>query len=192
MDLRRVRRWEWLTGAAGVVLLVSLFLPWYGLDPFGNASAVIHGSSTASAWQAFSVVDVVLAIAALGAIALPIVTAMQRTAAVPQAFTALLMPFAIAAAVVAVVRLLNAPDITGLGIGVEGAYYGPIGSAASAGIDVTREVGAWIGTVAAIAVVLLDYRSMADSRTPHAMRSRLEVATIPAPTADGERRDLAT
>jgi hypothetical protein len=192
MDLRRVRRWEWLTGAAGVVLLVSLFLPWYGLDPYGHATVVIHGSSTASAWQAFSVVDVVLAVVALGAIALPVVAAMQRTAAVPQAFTALLMPFAIAAAVVAVVRLLNAPDITGLGIGAEGAYYGPIGEPVDGGIDVTREIGAWLGAAAAIAILLFDYRSMADSRTPHAMRSRLDVATIPAPTADGERRDLAT
>jgi hypothetical protein len=190
MDLRRVRRWEWLTGAAGIVLLVSLFLPWYGLDAFGNATAAVTGSSTATAWQAFSVIDIVLAVVALGAIALPVVAAMQRTAAVPQAFTALLMPFAIAAAVTAVVRLLDAPDVTGLGIGVEGAYYGPTN--VHSGIDVTREIGAWLGTFAALAVVLLDYRSMADSRTPHAMRSRLEVATIPAPTADGERRDLAT
>jgi cation transport ATPase len=154
MDLRRVRRWEWLTGLAGLVLLVSLFLHWY---------------DGASAWQAFTVIDVVLAIAALGAMALPVVTAAQRTAAVPQGTTALLMPVALVAALLALIRLVNPP-----GSGAE------------------REIGVWLGTVAAFAVFYLNSRSMGDARTPHAMRSRLDVATLPAPTPDGERRDLAT
>ena len=36
MDLRRLRAGEWLAAAAGVALVVSLFLPWYeigGVDP---------------------------------------------------------------------------------------------------------------------------------------------------------------
>ena len=193
MDLRRVRRWEWLTGLAGVVLLVSLFLPWYGLAGRGNGTFAFPGGSTATGWQAFSVVDIVLAVVALGAIALPAVAAMQRTAAVPQGFTALLMPFAIAAAIVAVVRLLNAPGFADLGIDYRGAYLThSVGVASLDGFDVTREIGAWLGAAAAIAIFLLDARSMGDPRTPHAMRSRLDVATIPAPGADGERGDLAT
>jgi hypothetical protein len=157
MDLRRVRVWEWLTGLAGVVLLVSLFLPWYG------AAGV-----SATGWESLTVVDVVLAITALGAMALPVLTAVQRTTAVPQAMTALLMPVALAAALLAVIHLLDLPD---------GAS--------------SREAGVWIATVAAIAVFVFNSRSMGDKRFPHAMRSRLEVATIPAPTADGERRDVS-
>src|SRR5919112_3957000 len=175
MDLRRVRRWEWLTGLAGLVLLVSLFLPWYGLEFHDVGGLSFSTSETANAWESFAVVDVVMAIAALGAIALPIVTSMQRTAAVPQATTALLMPFAIAAAIVALVRLLNVPDETSVyaNLPLENARV-PIGAA----IDVTREVGAWLGALAAVAVFFLDARSMGDPRTPHAMRSRLDVVTI--------------
>src|SRR4051794_16058300 len=117
MDLRRVRVWEWLTGLAGLVLLVSLFLPWYGT-----------GGETASGWESFAVVDIVLAIAALGAIALPLLAAAQRTAAVPQAMTALLMPFALVAALLALIRVLNLP-----------------GDASD------REVGVWVGAIAAVA-----------------------------------------
>ena len=50
MDLRRLRPGEWVLTAAAIVLVVSLFLSWYAL-PTGRR---------ATAWEAFSVVDVVL------------------------------------------------------------------------------------------------------------------------------------
>lgn len=156
MDLRRVRTWEWLTGLAGLVLLVSLFLPWYGA-----------GEASATAWESLAVIDVVLALAALMGIALVAITAVQRTTAVPQAWTALIMLLAVPAAVLVVIRLLDVPA-DGLG----------------------REAGVWLGTVAALALFACDYRSMADNRFPRAMRPRLDIATIPAPTADGRRRDV--
>ena len=157
MDLRRVRTWEWLTGLAGVVLLVSLFLPWYGA-----------GDATATGWESFAITDFLLALLALMAIALPVITAFQRTAAVPQAWTALIMLVVVPAIVAVAFRLINLP-----GEGLE------------------RELGAWLGALATLAVFACNYRSMADSSFPRAMRPRLDVATIPAPTADGERRDVA-
>ena len=153
MDLRRVRVWEWLTGLAGVALAVSLFLPWY---------------SGATAWESLVVADVILALLAVMAIALPIVAAAQRTTAVPQAWTALIMLVAVPALLVALFRLLNLP-----GDGLE------------------RDAGVWLGMAAAIGVFAFDYRSMADGSFPRAMRPRLDIATVPAPTADGERRDVA-
>ena len=159
MDLRRVRVWEWLTGLAGIALLITLFLPWYETPAGENATA----------WEAFTVTDVVLTIVALAALTLPALAATQRTAAVPQAWTALLIPIWIVAAVFAVVRILNLPgDLDG------------------------RALGLWLGAVALLAIFLLNYRSMSDKRFPKAMRPRLDVATIPAPTADGKRRDVAS
>lgn len=157
MDPRRVRTWEWLTGLAGVVLLVSLFLPWYGA-----------GEATATGWEAFTVTDILLTLTALMAIALPVGTGIQRTAAVPQAWTALIMLVVVPAIIVVAFRLINLP-----GEGLE------------------RELGAWLGAIATLAVFACNYRSMADSSFPRAMRPRLDVATIPTPTADGERRDVA-
>lgn len=157
MDLRRVRVWEWLTGAAGVVLLVSLFLPWYSL-----------GGRHVTGWQAFTVIDVILALFALAAIALPIVTAVQRTAAVPQAMASSIVWLLLAAAVLAVIRLLDAPAS-----------------------NMSRDAGVWIAAISAIAALLFDMKSMRDMRFPTSMRPRLDIETIPTPAPDGARRDVS-
>jgi uncharacterized membrane protein len=73
MDLRRLRPGEWVLTAAAIVLVVSLFLSWYAL-PSGRR---------ATAWEAFTVVDVVLlACAAVGLVAVA-AQATQRSPAVP-------------------------------------------------------------------------------------------------------------
>src|SRR3954454_15742715 len=100
MDLRRVRAWDWLTALVGVVLLVDLFLPWYGA-----------AGLTANAWEAFSYVDLLIALASLAAIALPILTATQGAAAIPRIMTAWVFWLAVAAAVFAVIRLINVPGV---------------------------------------------------------------------------------
>jgi hypothetical protein len=164
MDLRRVRTWEWLTGLAGLLLFVSLFLPWYGA-----------GGKTANAWEAFTFVDLILALAALSGIALVVVSATQRTAAVSQALAAILVWVALVAVILAVARLINVPgvDITLTG-----------GSA-----DITREWGGFFGALAAIAMLLFDWRSMRDRRFPLVMRPRPETEVVPTPAPDGTRRD---
>jgi len=57
------------------------------------------------------------------------------------------------------------------------------------GLD--REAGVWIGVAATLAAIACNYRSMGDSTFPEALRPRLDIETIPAPSADGERRDVA-
>jgi hypothetical protein len=156
MDLRRVRTWEWLTGLAGLVLLISLFLPWYSA-----------AGENVTGWKAFSVVDVLLALAALSAIALPAVTAMQRAAAVPQAYASTIVWLLGVAAILALVRLINPPFDS-----------------------VSREAGVWIAAIASLASLAFDIKSMRDKRFPAVMRPRLDIETIPAPLPDGTRRDV--
>lgn len=176
MDLRRVRVWEWLTGLGGAVLLVSLFLPWYSV-----------GGADATAWESFAVVDVILAFAALCATALPVVAATQRTAAVPQAFGSTIVWVLGVAAVLALIRLVNTP-----GFGIDGAYFTHDASAPgrAGSLDVTRAAGVWIGTIAALAAMAFDIKSMRDKRFPSVMRPRLDIESIPAPAPDGSRRDV--
>lgn len=162
MDLGRVRTFEWLTGLAGIALFVSLFLPWYGAEGF---------SGTATAWQAFGVVDFLLAFVALFAIALLIVTAMQRTAAVPQTVAAFVVWFAVVGVAAVLVRLINPPAVAG------------------GDVATTREVGLWLGTLAAAGIFAAGWKSMRDKSFPRAMRPNLNVETIVTPTPDGERSD---
>jgi hypothetical protein len=196
VDLRRVRTWEWFTGAAGLVLLIALFLPWYGIDVKEGAAVSFVGSArTANAWEALTVIDLILLLAALIAIALPVVTAMQRTTSVPQALSAFVVWIALFASIVALIRLLSPPGADSLGgaIGFEGAFLKrSIGGAGASFDDVfstTREIGAWIGTLAVLAVGVGGWRSMRDKRFPRAMRPNLHIETITVPTPEGERQD---
>jgi hypothetical protein len=181
MDLRRVRGWDWATGLAGLVLFASLFLDWYGVDTHGEP---VSGHTTLNAWQAFSVRDIVLAIAALLAIAYFVVAATQRTAAVPQATaSAFVVPAGVVAAILALLALFFEPGLEPFGVH-PGASGGTIGPPA-----VTREIGLWIGTLAALCLFGFGWKAMRDKRFPDAMRPKLEVQRQPAPTPEGERRE---
>src|SRR3954469_21627051 len=99
MDLRRVGTWQWLTGLSGLVLFVSLFLPWYGA-----------GGLTGNAWESFAYVDLILALTGLAAIALVVVTARSRAAAVPLTMAGWLRWLALVAALLAIYRVLKLPN----------------------------------------------------------------------------------
>jgi hypothetical protein len=143
MDVRRLRHGEWVAGTAGAVLFVSLFLDWYG---------------GVNAWETFAASDILLAISALMGIGLAVAAATQRSPAVPQALSALTVPIAVAAAVLAVVHTISIPG------GASG-----------------RDYGLWLGLAGAIGVLVGAWRSMGDQSFPSVVRQEVEVTPLPAP-----------
>jgi hypothetical protein len=143
MDLRRLRHGEWIAGIAGVVLFVSLFLDWY---------------DGVNAWETFTASDVVLAISALMGAGLAVAAATQRTPAVPQALSALTVPVAIVAAVLAVIHTISIPGGAG-----------------------SRDYGLWLGLAGSIGVLVGAWRSMGDQSFPAVVRQEVEVTPLPAP-----------
>ena len=147
MDLRRSRPADWPAGLGGAALLVSLFLPWYG-EP------------SATGWESFAVLDVILAALALVGIALTLASLTQRTTAVPIAFAAFSILAGIIAALLVLIRLLNLPgDADG------------------------REIGPFIALVAALGVFLGGYAASRDQRITGDTRTldQEDVRTVPAP-----------
>src|SRR4051794_32458392 len=98
MDLRRVRPADWLTGLAGVAVLALLWAPWYTAT-----------GGDLSAWEALTVVDLWLALTALLAIAVPVVTAARDTPAIPVALDVVCGTVAVLAVVLVAVRLAWVP-----------------------------------------------------------------------------------
>ena len=155
MDLRRLRVGEWIVGACGLLLLVALFLPWYG-DP----------SSTA--WEAFTILDVILALLALAALSVPIVTAMHRVPALPLALESLIGLFGVLGVILVLIRVLNLPDEAD-----------------------SRDIGLWLGFLATIGITAGALVGMRDERrsprgrhtdlTGFPVSSPPEIETIPAP-----------
>jgi len=109
---------EVLAGIAGLLLAVSLFLPWF---EFGGVRE--------DAWTALTVSEVPAALAALGALTLVAVTVTQRSPAVPLSVAVLTATLAFVALVLVAVRA-GAPPA-----GASARCYGLwLGLAGSAGV----------------------------------------------------------
>lgn len=184
MDFRRLRIGEWIMGGAGLLLLVALFLPWYELG-----QGIVVGppdvlDAHASAWDAFTVLDVLLAIGALAAVAVVFVTAAYATPAVPLALEALVTLLALILLVLVVFRLADPPDVSFLE-----STAGPATREHVEEID--RAAGAWLGLVGALGIFAGGMVAMRDERRSRAGRptdlsgrpvgSAREIETLPAP-----------
>jgi hypothetical protein len=100
IDFRRLRPAELLALGMGVLLAVSLFLPWYQL-PGGREDA----------WSALTVAEVPAALAALVAIALVAATLVQRSPALPVALAVWTTALGLVSVLVLAVRTAVLPGM---------------------------------------------------------------------------------
>jgi drug/metabolite transporter (DMT)-like permease len=103
VDLRRLRAGEWLAAAAGVLLIVSLALPWY--EP--QLPIVPYDSLTG--FEALTVIDVLLVLAALLGIALGVLQASHDSPALPVAAGVLTVVVGFLALLLVAFRLIDVP-----------------------------------------------------------------------------------
>lgn len=114
--MRRLRKGEWITALGGVILLVSLFVPWYD-----------EGATDPNGWQAFAVADVIFALVGVAAVLLLVVTASQPTPAVPIAMASLVALAALVSVVLALIHELDLPaDASGRQLGVGMGLVGSV------------------------------------------------------------------
>jgi hypothetical protein len=132
--MRRVRSGELIAAGGGVALLVVMFLGWYG---------VRGREATLSAWQAFSITDIVLAVVAVLAIALLVVQLAGRGPAAPVALGVLSATLSLVAVLLVAYRILNQP--------------GP-------NEFVEVHAGAWLGLLAAVAIAAGTWLGLSDER----------------------------
>jgi hypothetical protein len=147
--MARLRDGEWIAGAGGVALLAAMFLHWYGAGPF-----------EVTAWQAFEVLDVVLALLALVPLGLVFTQATRPSPSLPVAFSVCTMLAGTLAALLILYRIVNQP--------------GPN--------DVVEvEAGAWLGFVAAIVIASGGWRSLRIEPIAGAPLPPIEDLPAPAP-----------
>lgn len=153
MDLRRLRFGDWVMAGGGLAVLIVMFLGWYrpaeAVETPVRGGQILVFEGELNAWQAFTVVDVVLALAAVLALVAFVVTLSQPTAAMPLAlgvFTALVGTLAL---LLVVMRMIWPPDIgTGDLVATE------------------RLAGAWVGLVAITVLAGGALASIRDERLP--------------------------
>jgi hypothetical protein len=139
-----MRRAEPVAGLGGLLLLVALFLPWYG-----------PGSATG--WQALTVIDVLLALVALLAVAVPVISATTRGPAKPVAIEVIASAIGWLAVLLVAIRLVFPPD------------------------DLSLRYGAWLALAGALIAWIGSWMSLRDESTPGAVPP--DVPRRPAPPA---------
>jgi hypothetical protein len=104
---RSVRPGELIAGVSGLALLGLMFADWYGVTAaFGALDRLDLGLT---AWEAFSVTDVVLALVAVLAIALAVTNAAGRGPALPVALGVLTSTIGLAATLLVLYRIADQP-----------------------------------------------------------------------------------
>lgn len=114
MRLKPPRVGEILAAVFGVLLALSLFLPWYRTPAPAGSCPPAQGEcprETVTAFQAFAAVDILLLLVAAGGLALLALEVTQRTAAIPVAWSALLTSLALVALAVVVWRVAAPPEV---------------------------------------------------------------------------------
>jgi hypothetical protein len=98
-DLGRLRLGEVVAALGAVIVLLSLWLDWY----------VPAGEPARTGWQAFGLLDVLIAVAIVTALALPIAVAARRSLAVPVALSVTVTVLGTLATILVAYRLVNPP-----------------------------------------------------------------------------------
>jgi hypothetical protein len=130
-----LRPGELVGAAGGLGLLVASFLPWYSA-----------GGENATAWQAFSVTDLILAAAAIVGLSVAACVLLRISVSYPVAGSSVAAGFGGVAVILIVIRMIDPP----------------------ASGDVSLEISAWLGLVSAIAVTIGGYLGMQPLKAPRA------------------------
>jgi hypothetical protein len=163
-----MRRAEPVAGLGGVVLAVSLFLTWYefvpppvdrppaGSEVLGFVDTYT-GDFTTTAWQSFAVIDVVLAVIALLAIAVPVVSVAAKGPAKPIGLEVIASVTGMIGVLLVALRLLDAPDT-----------------------NLELHAGAWLALAGAIIAWVGSWLSMRDDSTPGAAAPDVPLRPVPS------------
>ena len=144
MDTSRVSLGEMIAAAGGLVLLVSMFLPWFGGERTGSGGVLVAVPTT-TGWEAFSgVFDILIVVLAAVPIGVAAARANDSPLRLPLEQWAAVMLAGAILLVLVVVRLIDPPDLINVAIpGLE--------------IDVSRKLAAFVAAAAAAAIAVGGY-----------------------------------
>jgi hypothetical protein len=143
MDTSRLTIGDMIAGVGGIVLLISLFLPWYGASV---SVAGFSASGSASGWESLGFIDILLFLIAVAVIAVVVARAAgQLPDEVPGAVV--LLAFGALAVLLVLYRIIDIPA-------------GDVPDQ----VDLSRKLGVFIALIGAAAVTYGGWRT--NSETP--------------------------
>jgi hypothetical protein len=157
VDLGRLTLGEAIAVVSGLALLVFMFLPWYGEEArveIPGVQSFDADTGTRTAWQAFTLIDVLLFATAVVAVALPLaVVARVRSIDLPERPAPVIVAIGLFAALLIFYRLLDVPD-TEIDVSV-------------GEVSIGRRIGIFLGLIAAAGIAAGGYlTSMERGQSP--------------------------
>ena len=146
MDSSKLGVGEIVAGISGLALFIFMFLPWYGVDSVGGFEV---GGVDASAWEAFSFIDILLFLVAVVVVGLVIVQMAESTPDLPAPPAQIIMIAGVVALVLIIFRLLFTPDLDSSAIDIE--------------VDLGRKIGVFLGLIAAAGITYGGWRATRES-----------------------------
>ncbi|HEX6653130.1 MAG TPA: hypothetical protein VF072_10335 [Thermoleophilaceae bacterium] len=143
MDTSRLTPGDISAGVGGIVLLISLFLPWYGVSV--NVAG-FSASENASGWEVFSAIDIILFAIAVVAIALVALKALDQVPA-ETPVPLILLGLGALAVLLIIYRLIDSPAPSDL----------------PDEVDVSRKIGIFIGLIGAAGIAYGGWRANMES-----------------------------
>jgi len=153
MDFSRVRTGELIAGISGVALFIFMFFNWFGVEsgvelqtPEGIQFDVQAADASASAWDAFDFIWIVLLLAVIAGVGLMFLSAAQASVNLPVAASAITAGLGILATLLVLYRIIDPPDIV-------------------VGLDETRKVGVFLGLIASAGIAVGGWMAMQEEGT---------------------------
>ena len=169
VDTSRISFGEMVAAASGLALIIFLFLPWYG------AEAEIAGfsqSENANAWEAMGLIDILLFLAGLVAIAVALARASGAMPANLPAPPGTIVAIAGAIALILVLfRLIDIPT-------------GDIPEGSEDLVDFSRKIGVFLSLIAAGGIAYGGYTAMNERASGAAPRAGGTPPPPPPPASD--------
>jgi hypothetical protein len=147
-DFSRLRNGERIAAIGGVLLFILLFFDWYDVSVNVGVAGIGSIGTSITAWDAFSLIDIYLMLVAFVAIGLAVLTATQRTPALPVTTAVITTAVAALGTLLILFRIVDTP-----GLGVPSS------------VDVSPTFWAFVGLVAAAAITYGGYLSMREEGT---------------------------
>lgn len=153
------------------MLIASTFLDWYDVHSTQevggpHSAGILTAWGSLSAWEAFTVVDLLVLVLAGLAIATAVMAAAHNTPPASLALAALTSLVGLVVIVALLVRAASPPSFTIRGTEVD---------------DVSVAAGLWVGLGAAVLTTVAGFVAMRDERFPRAARIEVPVEAIPPP-----------
>ena len=141
-----------IAAVSAVALLIIMFLfDWFGND-FGGASA----------WQSFSIIDIILFITVLVAIGAAVMAANAQSVDSPVAISALVAGLGILSVLLILFRIIDPPDFGVAGAAIDEAEA--LGLETD-GVEIGRKIGVFLGLIAAGGIAYGGFLAMQEEGT---------------------------